>query len=275
MKTSNVLTTEKLNSTRETLLCWKSVLGGVFISILGYMILTFLGTGIGGSVASTAISSGDFGSGIGTGAALWIGISAAISLYLGSYFAVRTSRFVTNRIGAAHGFVVSALFFILMIWGAGNVLGSLTIGFGEMIGSFGRGVARVSANPAVQDTIERALNSSKTLRDNPDVVIQGLATRLLQGDAESTKSYFAYETGLSPSEVDTTVASLKNDFDQTVKNLGEKAANTVADTGWSLFGILVVGTLAAMLGARLGAHANGERPLFTEVETHYPAMAGV
>ncbi len=254
---------EPHHSHHAHLLCWKSVIAGVFISIMSYLILAALGAGVVGSAAQSVIEHEKNGSALATGSGLWLGLSAVISLFLGSYFTVRMSKSQTNKMGAAHGFVVASVFFILLVIEAGSVVGGLAQGLGHLAAGLGEGTASLSASPMVQDTIQRALGT-QTLKADPKLVMEGLTVRLLQGDVESAKSYYAYQTGLSGAEVDTKIAQLKTDFDQAAKTVGEKAARAASDLGWSLFVTFLVGLVGALIGGRVGAHANIDRPLVVE-----------
>jgi len=251
---------EPAQTRQSHILCWKSIAAGILISIMTYMILSALGAGMVGSAARTAIENEQNGSALATGAVLWMGLSAVISLFLGSYFAVRMAKSITSKIGVAHGFVVASIFFILLMIQAGSTVSALSRGFGHLVAGLGKGSASIASSPIVQDTINRTLGSS-TLKSEPKVVAEGLAERLLVGDVESAKSYYSYQTGLSGPEVDTKIAQLKNEFQQAAKNAGDKIAKAVSDTGWSLFVVFLVGLLAALIGGRTGAHANLEHPL--------------
>ena len=111
------------------LIDWKSSLGGLLVTFMAYLLLTALGAGIGGMTASHLINHDESGNGFGTATGLWLGLTAVASLFLGSYFAVRVSRYQTTRAGAANGFLIASMFFILLIWGAGH---SVSILGGEM-----------------------------------------------------------------------------------------------------------------------------------------------
>ena len=103
---------------------------------------------------------------------------------------------------------------------------------------------------------------------------QGLAVRLLQGDVESAKSYYAYQSGLPQAEVDQKVMQLKADFDAAVKRAGEKTAHAVGDAGLAFFIVLLAGVIASMFGGRTAAHSNNERPFYVR-ETVTPAFAAL
>lgn len=129
-----------------TLICWRSVLGGVLVSVLTYMMLSALGAGIGGLTASHIIEKGENGSGLLTGAGLWIGGSAVIALFVGSYFATRFSEVTHKQIGACQAIVIAAIFFYLLVNVAGFSLGSLS----EVAGHFSRMAAISDAEAAAK-----------------------------------------------------------------------------------------------------------------------------
>ncbi len=240
------------------LVCWKSVVGGVLVSLLAFMMLTSLGASVAGFTAENLIDNESSGSTLASGAGLWLGLSVVISLFCGGYFALRISRFLTNKIGAAHGIMVASISFILLVMGAGSLIGGAAQGIGKLAQGAGQGATGLSSSPAVQDAVNRALGTQ--LKSDPKDVAQGLAVRLLQGDTESAKAYYAYQTGLPAAEVDVKIAKLKTDFDQAVKTAAEKSAHAVGDAGLMLFVLFLVGLAGAIVGGRVGAHANNTRP---------------
>lgn len=269
-------TLEPIHGHHSHLLCWKSISAGLLISFMAYMILSALGVAVLGVAAQNAIEN-ESGAGIlASGSGLWMGLSAVIALFLGSYFTVRISKSVTHKVGAAHGFVVASAFFIVLTIVATSAIGSLTMGFGQIVSGMGQGAASIGENPRVQDAINQAMGNS-TLKSDPKVVAEGLAVRLLQGDTQSAKSYYAYQSGLSEAEVSARVDQLKAQFDATAKEVGDKAAKAVAATGLSIFVLFVVGVVSALFGGRVAAHSNVERPLTVHEDytstSHAPMFA--
>ena len=251
---------EPAGSHHRHLVCWKSIIAGVFISVMTFMILTALGAGIFGSAAQSAVENESGGLALMSGAGFWLGLSAAIALFVGSYFSLRVSGFVTAKVGVANGFVVASIFFILLMVEAGGAVGALSKGLGKVVEGVGKGTSNISANPQVQDAINTALGSTP-LKSSPQDVAQGLAVRLMQGDNDSAKSYLAYQTGLSEAEVDAKIAKLKTDFENAAKTIGTKAAATLADVGFMLLMTFAVGLVASIVGGVVGAESNIERPL--------------
>jgi hypothetical protein len=266
METKNISPLhEPVHNHHSHLLCWKSVFAGILISIMSYMVLSALGLGLVGILAQSAIENEQGGLALATGSGVWMGLSAVVSIFLGSYFAVRISKFVTTKLGAAHGFVIASAFFILLISMAGSAIGTFATGVGHLASGLGQSAAAVGTNQRVQDTINNALGST-TLKSDPRVVAEGLTARLIQGDTESAKSYYAYQTGMTGAEVDAKIAQLQADFNRAAKDVGDKAAAVTSATGWSLFVTFIVGLIGALFGGRVAAQANMTRPLTVETE---------
>jgi hypothetical protein len=254
---------EHVESSRHSLISWKSIVGGLFVTLIVYVALTSLGAGIGGASASAAIQSDRMGNGLAVGGAIWICVSAILALLLGCYFAARTSTFITGRIGAAQGLIISSLFFTFMIYGLGATIGAAGRGLGNIVGSIGMDAANVAVDPAMQGLIENEFGDV-TLKSDPAVVAQGLNSRLLSGNPESARSYLRYQTGLSNEEINRRLSSIEAEMQGSLKNAAVKTAQAVSRAGWSLFFILLLGMVASVIGGAFGASVNFKRPLTEE-----------
>lgn len=251
-----------------SLVNWKSIFAGLFVAVIVNLLLTALGVGIGGTSASSLIENNENARGLATGAAVWIAIAGLISLAAGGYFAARTSHFITARVGAVQGVVIAAIFFTFMIYGAGVTIGAAGKGLSSVAGAVGAGVGDVASSPEVQNVVQKALGDS-ALKSDPATVVQGLVVRLLRGDVQGTKTYFAYQTGLDAAEVDTRMASLQQEFNETLRTIGTKAANAASAAGWTLFTTLLLGVAAAAFGGAMGSRVNLKRPLSDQQSTPF------
>jgi len=251
---------ENLHHNRhEHLLCWSSILGGLLITLMAFVMLSALGAGVAGLTGEGLIAKETGGSTLATAGGLFLGLSMVISLFCGSYFTLRVARFVTPRVGAAHGFIIASLFFGLVLMTAGNVLGGVSRGLGSLVQSVGGGAANLSQNNAIQDAVDTALGGS-TLKADAATVSQGLTNRLLQGDTESAKNYLAYQTGVSREEAEAKITKLSGDVESAAKHAAEVASRAVGQAGLSLFVTFFVGLLGALVGGRVGARSNVDRP---------------
>ncbi len=269
-------TEERLvNDQHHHLICWKSIIAGLFVSTVVFLLLSSLGAGIAGFTAEGLINKEEGGSALATGAGLWLGLSIVVSLFCGGYFAVRISRFMTSRIGSANGLVIASVFIVALVFGAGHFIGGVAEGFGKAAQAVGEGASSLSTNPMVQDTVNKAL-SNMTLKSGPSEVLQGLTLRLIRGDTDSAKNYLAYQSGLAPAEVDAKVTQMKSDFDVAMKRAGEKTAHAVGDAGLMLFVVVLIGLISGALGGRTGAHTNVQRPFAKKtVESSVPVFGGL
>ncbi|MBA2403634.1 MAG: hypothetical protein H0V66_02600 [Bdellovibrionales bacterium] len=242
------------------LLSWRSVVAGLVIAgffMIGLMGLGMAFGGIGMEDGTSAKSAGLF-------SGIWFLASALISLFVGSYFAARISKFQSGRVGSAQGLVIAALFLgmflyqtISAIGGIGSLTGSL---LGKTAGMVGTGVEKMSDSPMVKNMVEDNMGDLN-LRSDPQDVATGIAGRVIRGDTEGAKNYLAREAGIPPEEADRRIAAAKTKIDQSLDQARNVAATGLKSAGWSLFLLVVLGGISGVLGGSLGSVANFKKPL--------------
>jgi hypothetical protein len=245
------------------LVSWRSVLAGVLVTFLSLAILLSLGMAFGG----IGLSGGTDAQNAGVFTGVWFLVSSVISLFLGSYFAARISKFHTNRIGSAQGLVIASLFFgfflyqtVSAVGWAGKAVGTAASGAAMAIGV---GATQASDNTVVSHIVENAIGDLN-LRSEPSTVVTGVGNRLVRGDTDGAKNYLARQANISPAEADRRIAALRAQLDQTMAQAREVAARTLQATGWSLFATMLLGVLSSIGGGALGTLANVRRPLVQE-----------
>jgi len=254
-------------ATMHPLISWRSVVAGLLISFFTMIGLMGLGMAFGGinmNEDTSAQSAGIF-----TG--VWFLASALISIFVGSYFAARVSKFQTGRIGSAQGLVIAALFLGFFLYqtvsgiiSAGGAAGSL-IGKGASV--IGSGVSEAAQRPAVVNRVNQFAENAigdLNLRSDPGVVAQGVATRIIAGNTEGAKNYLALQSGITPDEADARIAQLKTEADKAIGDAKAAAGDALQATGWSLFLLVILGALSSVLGGALGSVANFRNPLSRE-----------
>lgn len=253
------------------LVSWRSVIAGLLVTFLTLATLLSLGMAFGG----IGLDDGSSLQGAGIFTGVWFLVSALISLFAGSYFASRVSKFHTNRIGAAQGLVIAGLFFALFLYQTMSAVGWAGRMTGQAVSSgasaAASGASQAAGNPAVNNVIENALGDLN-LRSDPNIVITGVANRLLRGDAEGAKTYLARQANISEAEADRRIAQLRAQVDETMTQARVMTARALQATGWTLFATLVLGAAASIGGGALGTRANMRRPLARErvVEGYRP-----
>lgn len=245
------------------LISWRSVVAGLLISFLSLVILLSLGMAFGGLGLSDGASAQS--AGIFTG--VWFLVSSIISLFLGSYFAARVSKFHTNRIGSAQGLVIAALFFGFFLYQTfqtiGFVGGAATKTVSGAASAVSAGAQQLAGSETMNTVIEDALGDLNLRRD-PQTIASGVASRLLAGNPESAKNYLARNAGITPQEADRRIAEARTQVDSAMMKAREGAAGALQATGWTLFATLLLGAAAAIGGGALGSRANYRKPLTRE-----------
>ena len=242
------------------LMSWRSTVAGLIISFFVMAGLTGLGMAFGGIGLDedTTMSSVRVFTGV------WFLVSTIISIFVGSYFAARVSKYQTGRIGSAQGIVISALFLGAFLWQSMMALGNLGQATGSLIGKSVSGVNQISQNPYVANFVgnisEDALGDLN-LKSDPQVVASGLTSRLVRGDTQGAKNYIAAQAGISPEDADQRIIQLKNRFDASLIEAKQQAASALKSAGWSIFLLVVLSALSAILGGALGSVANHRKPL--------------
>jgi hypothetical protein len=242
------------------LISWRSVVAGLLIAFFSMMGLLGLGMAFGGIGLEDGASAR--GAGIFTG--VWFLISALLSIFAGSYFAARVSKFQTSRVGSAQGLVIAALFLgiflfqtIAAIGTVGQATGSL---IGQGAGALRTGVQQAAGNETVQNMVEDAMGDLN-LRAEPQQVATGLANRLIRGDTEGAKNYLARQTGISPAEADQRINQMQQQINEFLATVRDGTATALKSVGWSLFLLVLLGALASIAGGALGSSANFRKPL--------------
>jgi hypothetical protein len=214
-QTNLPLETENLNT--HALISWRSIVAGLLVALFSMVGFIGLGLAVGGinMDAETSIRS------VGLFSGIWFLVSSIISLFIGSYFAARISKFRTGRLGSAQGVVIAALFLGLFLYQTLSLIGSAGSAAGNIIGKTGSLVAVGANNPGVSTAVgnitENALGDLN-LRSDPGVVAQGVATRLVRGDADGAKNYLARQARITPTEADARIAQLRIQVDKVVSD---------------------------------------------------------
>lgn len=263
-RTRDVQGLESDLATMHPLISWRSVVAGVLISFFTMTGLLGLGMAFGGIGldADTSLQS----AGIFTG--IWFLVSAILSIFAGSYFAARVSKFQTGRIGSAQGLVIAALFLGFFLYQSLSAIGTAGSAAGSFLGKsasmVGQGAQQAAQNPAINNAISDLADNALAdlnLSTDPSTVATAVGSRLVRGDTEGAKNYLARQAGITPAEADARIAQMKARVDRAVDETKEGASTALRSFGWSLFLLAVLGALASVAGGALGSVANFRKPL--------------
>lgn len=254
----------------QSSLSWRSIFGGLAVGVLAYLALMSLGMAFGG-MAVSGIVDGGLG-GLGTGTAVWVILSAIVSLFVGGYFAARLSRPGSVQIGAAHGAVVAGLFFVLSLFQVGNMLGSVTSGVSSAVSTAANWVSDIAGSQQAQQIVQEAIGENTQLQAPPQEVLQTVAVRLVTGDVQGAKTYLSNQTNLSPQEIDQAVTQIQSRLQTVAAGATGQIGSAIEAAGWALFISIVLGSAAALGGGAAGGRASHRKP-YTEAREERRARA--
>jgi Protein of unknown function (DUF2795) len=260
---------------------WGAVLAGAVVAVATALLLSLLGAAIGaGSIHALEARPGD-AEGYGIGAGIWTMINLALSMALGGYVASRLSGTHSHLDGELHG---------MTMWGVAVLLGSVLLahavsGVIDMTGlGVGPAASRASgeAGPALGplaaemspqlmiDRFERSLGNSGDPTTMSREQIGAEISALLGGgllrngsisEADRTRlvPLVAAEFGVTKEEAAQRVARMESDAkagvaqaEQSARVEADEIASGTAAAARALFTALVLGLLAALIGAWIG-----------------------
>jgi hypothetical protein len=284
---------------------WGAVLAGAVVSVATTILLSLLGAAMGaGSIHALDATASDLNN-YGIGAAIWEIINLALSMAFGGYVTARLSGTHSHLDGELHG---------VTMWGIAVLLGTLLLaravsglfglvepGIGSVVGRAVGGSGAVSSvvppelsSQVMIDRLQRALGSSgdpTTMnREQIGAEIAALVHNSLadgslpEADRTRLVNLVAAQSGVTREEATRRVTQMENDakaslalVEQKARTAADEVARSTATAARALFTALVVGLLAALVGAWLGTRH--KRVLHPVVEhsftTHEPAYGGV
>ena len=199
---------------------WGAIIGGTIIALVTQITLSLLGIGIGASTIH--VQSGQTGSGLGSGSAIWLVLTILISLFAGGYVAGRLAGFPAMQEGMIHGLITFGLVTLLSLYFLTTALGAIIGGAGAALGSIlnvaGQGIA--SAAPKVADAAQQKLAEQgidlSNLQAQADELLRQtgkpqLQPENLQSQAKNTVSQnTAQNTPTNPTDQNASASDLIN-----------------------------------------------------------------
>jgi len=136
---------------REDRVRWGPIIAGLLTALTALLLLGLLGLAVGLTTvnAGTAAAQGGPPAGLGTGAAVWSGVSGIIAFLLGGYVAGRTASVFKRGWGALNGALVFMLAVPLTLWLASQ-------GLGVALGTLGNLSGALASNPGAAQAAQSA-----------------------------------------------------------------------------------------------------------------------
>ena len=204
----------KLLTTQDGLprLSWGSIIAGVILSSIVYLIMSVLGAAIGASLLSP-LSQPNPLHGFGFGSGVWVIVTTVLAVFIGSYFAGRCAPVL----GWLHGLLSWAVMTLLIVFGMTSLIGGAV----STVGSVAATSAQVGATAANQTDTDPSTISA----------VKQQAQAAMASAASAASSPEAQQDG---------------------RQVTDAAARGVARASWFSFAALIVGAIIAIVSGGAG-----------------------
>jgi hypothetical protein len=264
---------------------WGAVFAGAVVAVTVGTMLNVLGLAIGATtIDPTAAGESPAASTLGIAGGIWLLVANLIGLAVGGYVAARLSGTADGTDGILHGLSVWAVGFLLsavllgnIVAGAANtaysgvssILGGAASATGEAARQAAPAVANAVNPQALQDRLTSALQtggdpaqmtSDQRRAEMGRIVTSRVTSGSFEGNARDRLTQLvAAEYNLSPQQAGERIGQLETQAQQAAteaearaRRAADAAANAAATSAYFIFGALLLGAIAAVLGARAG-----------------------
>ena len=208
---------------------WGAVFAGVVVVLAAQLLLGTLGIGIGASTVSPTTQQYPV-EGLGTGAAVWFGVSTLLALFAGGLVAGRLAGMPLRLDGMLHGLIVwglsTLLTFYLLTTAVGGIIGGTASLLGKGLSAAGQGAATATTA------------AGNAAGSNPGAVSQ----------AEDKLGQLKDQAQAKVGQIQNQVQANAPEIDEKARQAGEATASGVSKAALATFFILLLGAIAAALG---------------------------
>lgn len=233
--------------------------GGIWAGVLTVMGTLLFLTTLGLAVGVSAVDPGQTDAGtVGTGAAVWSGLSLLVALFVGGMAATRLGMVFDRAAGAFEGALVWVLSFLIVLWLAtsgvrlvASGISELFSGIGQTVGSTISGADDLSSGD-VQQILDRLNNpqTARTLAGATGMSEEEVRSQL--ADVSRRVEAARNNPELAAAEVRQGTARLMEGARQQLPAMAERAQEGATKAAWYTFGAMLISLLAAIGGAMVG-----------------------
>lgn len=202
---------------------WGAILAGTTVVLATQLLLSTLGIGIGASTVNPLTEQNPM-SGLGTGAAIWFGISTLLSLFVGGWVAGRLAGVPLKTDSMLHGLLTWGLSTLLTFYLLTSAVGGLLSGTVHAVGG------------AVSTATQGAATAAGGAADQPQIV----------GQARGAIDKAANEAQQLKEQAQSNAPELQ----EKARQAGASAASGTSKAALGTFVILLLGAIVAALGGQ-------------------------
>jgi hypothetical protein len=242
-------------------IAWGGVFGGVLSGIGVLMLLSSLGLAVGISAVDPRDADA---SAIGTGAAIWTGLTLLVALFVGGWASTYLSMLWERTTAMFEGMLVWVLSLILILYLAASGIGLIASGAFGMLGNAAQAVVKsLDYNQLSSGNVEQI---SARLRDPQTANMIASALQLPTDQVTAALTTISSRVDAArdnPAQAATEVRNgLANLATRAKQNLSETAARAkpqASATAWLSFAALLLSLFAAIGGAAVGRRGVARR----------------
>lgn len=248
-------------------LSWGGIWAGVLTVMGTLLFLTTLGIAIGISAADTGDAQA-----LGTGAAIWSGLSLLIALFVGGMAATRLGLVFDKAAGAFEGALVWVLSFLIILWLASSGVRLVASGVSSVFGGVTQTIGSVagSSDDLASGSVDQILSR---LNDPQLARTLAGATGMSEQEVRSTLSGVAKRVEAArdnpqaaAAEVRQGTRELMDRARQQLPAMAERAQDTASKTAWGTFAAMLISLAAAIVGAMFGRRRAEQRVMRAATE---------
>lgn len=243
-------------------LSWGGIWAGVLTVMGTLLFLTTLGIAVGISAADPGDAKA-----LGTGAAVWSGLSLLIALFVGGMAATRLGLVFDKAAGAFEGALVWVLSFLIILWLASSGVRLVAGGISSVFGGVTQTIGSVasSADELSSGDVDQML---ARLNDPQLASTLASATGMSEQEVRATLSEVSQRVDAArdnpqqaAAEVRQGTRQLMDRARQQLPAMAERAQDTATKTAWGTFAAMLISLAAAVVGAMFGRKRAEKRVL--------------
>lgn len=234
---------------------WGGIWAGVLTVMGTLLFLTTLGLAVGVSAVDPGQTDADT---VGTGAAVWSGISLLIALFVGGMASTRLGLVFDRAAGAFEGALVWVLSFLIVLWLATSGVRLVASGIIEMFSGIGQTVSATMSGADdlssgdVQQILDR-LNDPQTARTLANATgMSEQEVRSQLADVSRRVETARNNPEQAAAEVRQGTAQLMERARSQLPAMAERAQEGATKAAWITFAAMLISLLAAIGGAMVG-----------------------
>jgi len=241
---------------------WGGVWSGFLFGMGVLLLLSTLGLAIGISAADIGPRQDLNASGLGTGAAIWSGVSLLIALFIGGMVATRVGMVFDRTAGMIQGALVWVLAILGIIYMAASGISLVTSNaFSLLSGVTGQVGAAVTGATQLNELASGDVNQILArLRDPQTVKTIAAATGMSQQEVQSRLATIQTRVEAAKDNPAQAAAEAKQGLQEFVAQAAKRAESAAvaaqpyaSAATWTTLGAMVLSLIAAIAGAMVGA----------------------